>query len=248
MTALNLPLKYGTHEIRTVGTRELPEWVGSDVCDVLAIRNSRDALASLPDDEKGVGSADTPGGRQQVVTVTEAGLYRLIFKSRKAEAQAFKKWVVNDVLPCIRKYGTYPAPAHPTVDEVELVRGELAQVQNRLDALPATMAEIVSRTIAEVLKRNDAVPLLATETVASRLGKLLPHWNTTADHRAMIRNRARANVKRALGQEPLCVHAGSQLEFTPSMIYHLDTAIFQTYRQALRDNEVDDYGLYADVA
>lgn len=191
---------------------------------------------------------DTPGGRQSVVAVTEPGLFRLLLKSRKPEAKAFQRWVFNDVLPCIRRHGTYPAPAHPAVDDVDMVRGELAQVQNRLDALPATMAEIISRTIAEVMTRADVAPLLCTETVASRLGKLLPNWNTTVEQRSLIRNRARANVKRALGQEPLCVHAGSQLEFTPSMIFHLDTAIFQTYRQALRDNEVEDYGLYADVA
>lgn len=248
MVSLNLPLKYGTHEVRTVGTQDRPEWIAADVGAVLGLKNVRKSMAEFDADEKGVTTSYTPGGPQEIATVTEPGLFRLISKSRKPEAKAFQRWVFHDVLPCIRRHGTYPAPAHPAVDDVDMVRGELAQVQNRLDALPATMAEIISRTIAEVMTRADVAPLLCTETVASRLGKLLPNWNTTVEQRSLIRNRARANVKRALGQEPLCVHAGSQLEFTPSMIFHLDTAIFQTYRQALRDNEVEDYGLYADVA
>lgn len=45
-----------------------------------------------------------------MLTVYEAGLYRLIFKSRKPEAKQFQKWVFNEVLPSIRKHGTYPPP------------------------------------------------------------------------------------------------------------------------------------------
>lgn len=135
-------------------------------------------------------------------------------------------------------------------DDATMLRGEMAQVSNRLDNMTTTLAQIVARTVAEVMTqmRHDVAPLVGTETVASRLGRLLPHWNTTPQVRVMIRNRARANVKRAIGQEPLCVYPGSQLEFTPPMHYHLDTAILQTYREACEANEVDDYGLFRDEA
>jgi prophage antirepressor-like protein len=101
---------FENNEIRFVGTDELPEWVASDVCDVFGIKNTADALSDFDDDEKGVATIDTLGGEQSVLTVTEAGLYRLIFKSRKPIAKRFKRWVVHEVLPSIRKNGGYVVP------------------------------------------------------------------------------------------------------------------------------------------
>ena len=82
-------------------------FVAADVCAALGLRNSRQSLATLDQDEKGVCTTDTLGGRQQVATVNESGLYSLIFRSRKAEAQGFKKWVTSVVIPSIRKHGGY---------------------------------------------------------------------------------------------------------------------------------------------
>lgn len=103
-------LDFNGMPVRFVGTSEKPEWVAADVCEVLGIVNSRRALAEFDADEKGVHSMNTLGGNQELVTVYESGLYRLIFASRKPEAKAFKKWVCNEVLPSIRKFGTYPPP------------------------------------------------------------------------------------------------------------------------------------------
>ncbi|WP_341743364.1 BRO-N domain-containing protein [Azonexus hydrophilus] len=82
-------------------------FVANDVCAALGLRNSRQALATLDDDEKGVCITDTLGGRQQVAIVNESGLYSLIFRSRKEEAQRFKKWATSQVIPSIRKHGGY---------------------------------------------------------------------------------------------------------------------------------------------
>lgn len=82
-------------------------FVASDVCAALGLQNSRQSLATLDDDEKGVCTTDTLGGRQQVATVNESGLYSLIFRSRKDEAKRFKKWVTATVIPSIRKHGGY---------------------------------------------------------------------------------------------------------------------------------------------
>ena len=108
------------YEVRFVGTADRPEWVAADVCEVLEIQNTADALAKgLDGDEKGVATIYTPGGDQQMLTVTEAGLYRLVFKSRKPQAKAFQRWVMHEVLPCIRQHGQYPAPA-PQPAQAEL--------------------------------------------------------------------------------------------------------------------------------
>jgi prophage antirepressor-like protein len=93
--------------VRVLGTTEAPLFVASDVCRVLEIVNPRDALGSLDEDEKGVGNTDTLGGKQGVNVVTESGLYALIFKSRKAAARRFRKWVTAEVLPALRRSGAY---------------------------------------------------------------------------------------------------------------------------------------------
>lgn len=82
-------------------------FVASDVCKALGLKNSRQSLSSLDDDEKGVCITDTLGGRQQVATINESGLYSLIFRSHKEEAKLFKKWITSDVIPSIRQHGGY---------------------------------------------------------------------------------------------------------------------------------------------
>lgn len=104
------------HGVRFVGTPNEPEWVAQDVCQALDIQNYRDALSGFDDEEKGVAIADTPGGKQEVLTVKEPGLYRLIFKSRKAVAKRFQRWVFHEVLPSIRKAGSYNSNTEPTTN------------------------------------------------------------------------------------------------------------------------------------
>lgn len=85
-------------------------FVAKDICDILEIVNPSDATQVLDDDEKGIANIYTPGGMQDMTVINESGLYALIFKSRKEEAKQFRRWVTHDVLPSIRKTGSYNAP------------------------------------------------------------------------------------------------------------------------------------------
>ncbi|WP_339195181.1 BRO family protein [Aeribacillus sp. FSL W8-0870] len=107
MNQLPRVFTYGETQVRTVVQNGEVLFVGKDVCDILEIKNSRDALGRLDEDEKGVVLIDTPGGKQQMLCVNEAGLYSLILGSRKPEAKQFKRWVTHEVLPSIRKHGAY---------------------------------------------------------------------------------------------------------------------------------------------
>lgn len=109
MNQLSQVFTYGETQIRTVVQSGEVLFVGKDVCDVLEIKNSRDALGRLDEDEKGVVLIDTPGGKQQMLCVNEAGLYSLILTSRKPEAKQFKRWITHEVLPTIRRTGGYVA-------------------------------------------------------------------------------------------------------------------------------------------
>lgn len=93
--------------LRTVMVDGEPWFVAADVCRALEISNTSQAITRLDDDEKGVILNDTPGGKQEMSTVNEPGFYTLVLGSRKPEAKAFKRWVTHEVLPTLRKTGSY---------------------------------------------------------------------------------------------------------------------------------------------
>lgn len=97
--------------VRVVSRDGEPWFVAKDVCGVLGIvwkgSDSTGPLSSMDDDEKGVQIVDTLGGAQEMIVVSESGLYALVFRSRKPAAHRFRKWVTGEVLPSIRKTGGY---------------------------------------------------------------------------------------------------------------------------------------------
>lgn len=128
------------NEIRVVAKDGQPWWVAKDVCDVLEIKNSRDALGRLDEDEKGVASTDTLGGTQQVQVVNESGLYSLVLSSRKPEAKQFKRWITHEVIPAIRKTGTYSiASLSPELQAIFVHDEKLQILDGRIGKLENTM-------------------------------------------------------------------------------------------------------------
>ena len=111
-----LQWKEGT-SIRMQMIKDEPWFAAKDVCELLGLDNSRQAVSRLDDDEKGVINSDTLGGKQELTFVNESGMYALIFQSRKPQARAFRKWVTGEVLPSLRKYGYYVAPGAQLTDE-----------------------------------------------------------------------------------------------------------------------------------
>ena len=102
---------YEGNEVRTVQKGSEILWILKDVCGILGIEKYRDAATRLDDDEREPVLVDTLGGRQEMIAVTESGLYSIILLSRKPEAKKFKRWVTHEVLPTIRKHGAYVTPA-----------------------------------------------------------------------------------------------------------------------------------------
>lgn len=94
-------------EIQTTFHADEPWLVATDICQVLGLSNVTKALENLDDDEKLTLPLVRAGQTREVNCVNESGLYNLIFKSRKKEAKAFRKWVTSEVLPTIRKKGYY---------------------------------------------------------------------------------------------------------------------------------------------
>ncbi len=100
--------------VRVVMKSGAPWFVAADVCRVLGLKNTAMAVKSLDEDERGVSSTYTLGGSQEVLTISEGGLYTMILRSRAAmtpgsPAHRFRKWVTAEVLPAIRKTGSFVA-------------------------------------------------------------------------------------------------------------------------------------------
>ena len=95
------------HLVRSVMISDEPWFVGADAARLLGIKDHHQALQKLDDDERGRYSIPTPQGVQEMIIISEAGFYRLVFASNKPIAQRVKRWLAHDVIPSIRKTGSY---------------------------------------------------------------------------------------------------------------------------------------------
>lgn len=133
---------FGSAPVRVVMKDGEPWWIASDVCAVLDLGNSRQALTRLDEDEKGVISNDTPGGRQEMATVSESGLYSLVLGSRKPEAKSFKRWITHEVIPAIRKTGSYGIQQFKVPQTLREALLLAADQQGTIEAQQATIATL----------------------------------------------------------------------------------------------------------
>lgn len=158
-------LTFGSHSLRTqVDDHGEIWWVAKDVGDLLGLLNTRKSLAKCPANELGVTTGYTSAGLRQMITVNELGVYRLIFQSRKPEAEAFKLWVFK-VLRTLRQTGAYVMPgrgpsksSHHLPPKLRSVQ-EMAHVSEMLLAVwttlrqaegPLTNTEIAAKTCVQL--------------------------------------------------------------------------------------------------
>jgi hypothetical protein len=156
-----MPFTYEDRAVRTVQINDEPWFIAKDVCDVLGVANPRETLRNFPENEKGVSTTDTLGGPQEMLVVNEPGLYRLIFQSRKPEAERFKTWVFAEVLPRIRRTGNYGnAPGGVDAGEIySLFSGDPAMTIRRVNKLIYYIAlnpPLANTDIAKLLDANES--------------------------------------------------------------------------------------------
>jgi prophage antirepressor-like protein len=124
-------------EIRTAEIDGKPYFVGTDVAKALGYSNPRKAIL---DHCKGVTKRDTPtsSGIQSMSYINEGDLYRLIMKSKLPSAEKFESWVMDEVLPTIRKTGSYQKPL-TTVEQIQVIATGFLDHEERLNRLENTM-------------------------------------------------------------------------------------------------------------
>jgi anti-repressor protein len=152
MSALT-PFAFDGTTVRVITEQGEPRFVLADLCRVLGVNNGRMVASRLDDDVKGVSQIDTLGGRQSVTTVTEAGMYDVVVRSDSPAAKPFRRWVTHEVLPAIRKAGSYAVtPALP---------------QDYATALRALAAEVEAKGVLEAKVEADAPKVLFADAVAT---------------------------------------------------------------------------------
>ena len=116
-------------EIRTLLIDGEPWFVAADVCKALELGNPSMTVERLDDDEKGISTIDTLGGKQCMAIINEPGLYSLVITSRKPEAKAFKRWITHEVIPSIRKHRAYISPNAEAVQVTPTIEQYIASAR-----------------------------------------------------------------------------------------------------------------------
>lgn len=140
--------------IRTVTIEEEPWFVGKDVALVLGYSNTRDALIRHIDSEdKRASEFPTPSGTQEMTIINESGLYSLIMSSKLPGAKQFKRWVTSEVLPAIRRAGSYSMQSAPVLSPAQLIAAQaqllvdMEQKMAHVEARQAVLSEKVDQAV-----------------------------------------------------------------------------------------------------
>lgn len=133
-------------EIRTITKNNETYFIGKDVAKALGFANPRDAIAThVFDEDKGVDTIDTLGGKQSMTVINESGVYALVFGSRLESAKRFKHWVTSEVLPSIRKTGSYSKPL-TTSEQIRLLAQGNTELTERVDKVEDKITSIEEET------------------------------------------------------------------------------------------------------
>ena len=144
-----IPFIFDTRPVRALLRDGEPWFVAADLAAVLDYSETAAMTRHLDDDEKGLSTVQTLGGPQEMTIISESGLYAAILKSRKPEARQFRRWVTGEVLPSIRKTGSYQMADHARrTRDVFDVAGTVVKAQGLRGAARVKVARAVVQEIA----------------------------------------------------------------------------------------------------
>lgn len=186
-------------QIRTITKDDEPMFCLADVCKALEISNVGNVKQRLS--EKGIHTADTPtkGGMQKMTFISEANLYKTIFQSRKESAERFTEWVTSEVLPSIRKTGSYGVPK-TTGGQIQLLAQGYTELEQTVNSIKDDVTEL-----------KDNVPLYGCEIDevqkhVRRIGvKVLGGKDSNAYRDGSIRSSVYSDIYGQLKREYGCV-------------------------------------------
>lgn len=161
---------FENNQVRTLLINDEPWFVGKDVAQILGYSNPRDALSKHVDDEdkNSVAIRDGNKGNPNQTVINESGVYALVFSSKLPSAIRFKRWVTSEVLPQIRKTGSYASPqltgeelmAKALIEANSVLARQSKQLEEQkpkvlfADSVIASKGSILVRELAKLIKQN----------------------------------------------------------------------------------------------
>jgi prophage antirepressor-like protein len=166
-----IPFKFKTTEVRTLEINDLIWFVASDVAKALEYSAAKDMTRMLDEDERGGHIVPTPSGDQEMTIINESGLYHAILKSRKPEAQPFRKWITTEVLPAIRKTGRYDATAEPKAEPKPKTKPKALPNGLTVDQQDAIKSLVKSRVSSLPQDKQAKAAITCWSALKSKFGK-----------------------------------------------------------------------------
>jgi prophage antirepressor-like protein len=167
---------FNDKQVRNYTLDGQPWWIAADVCEILEIQNSRDAMSRLDSDERStVDSTDGAGGPARNI-INESGLYSLILGSRKPEAKEFKRWVTHTVLPSIRKTGSYGVAntefqaMQKTVSSLVANQMQLSQNQKQISDMLSSLIPALQPTRLETIRAKQECRAIRKKRTVHKYG------------------------------------------------------------------------------
>lgn len=177
-----------------------PIILADSVCEGLGLKNVSKALDGLPENEKGITESYTPGGWQQVAYVTEQGLYRLIFRSNKPQAEAFRQKVFNEILPALRTNGFVASPSLSSLDVLKQMVNVLDEIQHKQGQMALEIEnihdELLDRDYYTVLQYCQRQRIRSTPALRQMWGKDAKAYSTANNIQIKDANEGPYNVGR----------------------------------------------------
>lgn len=197
-------------QVRAIEQNGNPWFVAKDVCDVFGATNRNRIMQDLDADEKGYTQMNTPGGIQEVAIVNESGLYQLLFSLQPAKARgvsdeyiqervnklkAFKRWVTHDVIPSIRKTGSYSLAVPKSLPEA------LRAYANEVESHNATKAIVAQQEqqIAEFKPVKDYVDKILSSKSCLAITQIAADYGLSAQELNKILHEA--GLQRKVGDQ-----------------------------------------------
>ncbi|HDG8703472.1 TPA: ORF6C domain-containing protein [Staphylococcus aureus] len=151
--------------VRTLEVDGEPYFIGKDVADILGYTNSRKTLSDHVDEEDKLTSRIVTSGQNRNVTIiNESGLYSLIFSSKLENAKRFKRWVTSEVLPSLRRTGTYQTKPLTTSEQIQLIAQGNTELDERVTKIDETypimhgeakhIQRLVAQKVAEIVRNK----------------------------------------------------------------------------------------------
>ncbi|HDH5935857.1 TPA: ORF6C domain-containing protein [Staphylococcus aureus] len=151
--------------VRTLEVDGEPYFIGKDVADILGYTNSRKTLSDHVDEEDKLTSRIVTSGQNRNVTIiNESGLYSLIFSSKLENAKRFKRWVTSEVLPSLRRTGTYQTKPLTTSEQIQLIAQGNTELDERVTKIEETypimhgeakhIQRLVAQKVVEIVRNK----------------------------------------------------------------------------------------------